>query len=315
MVPFFMAFGWCLKFFNFVSNHLAMKLTSTTLILLFVVVNAFAQNPTPNPGFENWSQTGNYFNPDGWNNLNSQTAILGILTCSRVTAAADIHSGTYAMKLTTRSVFGITANGIASTATLVTTPPYGVTGGIPYTLRPDSITGWYKYNPASASDSGFFQFVLQGSAGDTIGLVKLCTPNAPVSNYTRFSAPITYFSSATPTNSYWILSSSDGTNPVVNSALFVDDISLVFNPTSSLNNPLHSNQILLPQNPVTDFIQLVDHQGSQCQIMDVSGRSLLVTYLQSADQLIDVHGLPKGVYVLTLRSANGLLKSARFIKL
>ena len=292
-----------------------MKLTSTTLILLFVVVNAFAQNPTPNPGFENWSQTGNYFNPDGWNNLNSQTAILGILTCSRVTAAADIHSGTYAMKLTTRSVFGITANGIASTATLVTTPPYGVTGGIPYTLRPDSITGWYKYNPASASDSGFFQFVLQGAAGDTIGFVKLCTPNSAVSNYTRFSAPITYFSSATPTNSYWILSSSDGTNPVVNSALFVDDISLVFNPTSSLNNPLHSNQILLPQNPVTDFIQLVDHQGFQCQIMDVSGRSLLVTYLQSADQLIDVHSLPKGVYVLNLRSANGLLKSARFIKL
>ncbi|MFM7903416.1 MAG: T9SS type A sorting domain-containing protein [Bacteroidota bacterium] len=294
---------------------MAMKLTSTTLLLLFIVVNTFAQNPTPNPGFENWSQTGNYFNPDGWNNLNSQTAILGILTCSRVTAAADIHTGTYAMKLTTRSVFGITANGIASTATLITTPPYGVTGGIPYTLRPDSITGWYKYNPASASDSGFFQFVLQGAAGDTIGFVKLCTPNSAVSSYTRFSAPITYFSTATPTNSYWILSSSDGTNPVVNSALFVDDISLVFNPSSSLNTPLQSNQILLPQNPVTDFIRLVDHHGFHSQILDLTGRTLLETQLNSSDQLLDINWLPEGTYILSLRSNDGQFKSARFLKL
>jgi len=292
-----------------------MKLTNTILILFFVAVKTFAQNPTPNPGFENWSQTGNYFNPDGWNNLNSQTAILGILTCSRVTAAADIHSGTYAMKLTTRSVFGITANGIASTATLITTPPYGVTGGIPYTLRPDSITGWYKYTPGSSSDSGFFQFVLQGALGDTIGIVKHCTPNAAVSNYTRFSAPITYLSTATPTSSYWILSSSDGTNPVVNSSLLVDDISLVFNPTSSLNTLEHSSQILLPQNPVTDFIRLVGHQGFQCQVMDVSGRLLLESYLQSAEQQLDVNSLPKGAYLLTLRSKDGLFKSARFIKI
>lgn len=310
-----MPFGSYREFFNFVTNQSDMKYTSTTLLLLFVVAKAIAQNPTPNPGFENWSQTGNYFNPDGWNNLNSQTAILGVLTCSRVTAAADIHSGTYAMKLTTRSVFGITANGIASTATLITTPPYGVSGGIPYTLRPDSITGWYKYNPASPSDSGFFQFVLQGATGDTIGIVKLCTPNAAVSNYTRFSAPINYLSTATPTNSYWILSSSDGTNPVVNSSLIVDDVGLVFNPASALNDPAISDQFLLVQNPVTDFISLQDHQGYQCQVLDISGRVILENYLNSEEQQLDVQGLTKGAYVLNLRSYNGQFKTARFIKL
>jgi hypothetical protein len=156
---------------------------------------------------------------------------------------------------------------------------------------------------------------LQGALGDTIGIVKHCTPNAAVSNYTRFSAPITYLSTATPTSSYWILSSSDGTNPVVNSSLLVDDISLVFNPTSSLNTLEHSSQILLPQNPVTDFIRLVGHQGFQCQVMDVSGRLLLESYLQSAEQQLDVNSLPKGAYLLTLRSKDGLFKSARFIKI
>src|SRR6188768_3135228 len=95
----------------------------------------FTQNvATPNPGFENWTQVGNRFDPDNWNTLNPSTAIIGILTCTRA-SGVDVHAGTYAIKLTTKSVFGVTANGIASTATLITTPPYGVTGGIPYTGR------------------------------------------------------------------------------------------------------------------------------------------------------------------------------------
>ena len=175
-----------------------MKKTLLITGLMAVCQLAFGQNPTPNPGFETWTQQGNYWNPTGWNNLNSQTAILGVFTCTRGTGA-DAHSGTYGIKLTTKSVFTVTANGIASTATLVTTPPYGVTGGIPYTLRPDSITGWFKYTPANSNDSGFVQFVLLGSANDTIGFVRFNTPNTPVGAWTRFSRPINYSSAAAPT--------------------------------------------------------------------------------------------------------------------
>jgi hypothetical protein len=280
--------------------------------LLLSVHLATAQNATPNSGFENWTPINNYFNPDGWNNLNSNTAILGVLTCARVSASADVHSGTYAMKLTTRSVFGITANGIASTATLITTPPYGVTGGIPYTLRPDSITGWYKYNPASAADSGFFQFVLQGSAGDTIGFVKKCTPNTTVSTYTRFSAPITYFSSAAPTNSYWILSSSDGTNPVVNSALFVDDLALVFN-TSSLSEFISQHEWSVYPNPVSDKIFLNINEPTQFSIIDINGRSVSTGVSDEYTNEIDVTSLVSGMY--TIRLSNGESHSSRkFVK-
>jgi len=105
----------------------AMVITATVFLS---IQSSLAQNAaTPNPGFEQWQQVTNYFNPVGWNNLNSNTAIVGVFTCTRASAAADVHSGTYAIKLTTKSVFGITANGIASTATLITTPPYGVSGG------------------------------------------------------------------------------------------------------------------------------------------------------------------------------------------
>ncbi|MFM7079290.1 MAG: T9SS type A sorting domain-containing protein [Bacteroidota bacterium] len=291
-----------------------MKGTLVFALFIITVVNCVGQNATPNPGFENWTQVGNYFNPDGWNNLNSQTAILGVLTCSRVTAAADVRSGSYAVKLTTRSVFGITANGITSTATLITTPPYGVTGGIPYSLRPDSITGWYKYTPASPSDSGFFQFVLQGSAGDTIGYVKLCTPNTTVSTYTRFSAPITYFSQATPVNSYWILSSSDGNNPVVNSALFVDDLALVFNPTSSLNTLESPDDFAIYPNPASNTISVQSRSESMVFVFDCAGRMIKAINAQFGKTEIDVSSLSSGLYVVTMKEADGNIKRSRFIK-
>lgn len=289
---------------------------NTILLTMFLLMAGicYGQNATPNPGFESWTQVGNYFNPDGWNNLNSQTAILGVLTCSRATAASDVHSGTYAVKLTTRSVFGITANGITSTATLITTPPYGVTGGLPYTLRPDSITGWYKYTPASANDSGFFQFVLQGTTGDTIGFVKHCTPNSTVSTYTRFSAPITYFSSATPSNSYWILSSSDGSNPVVNSALFVDDLALVFNPASSID-PMESNGVFpVHPNPATNRIHINGRIGCVVSIYDLSGRLFSSMLLESDFSEMDVSMFPKGSYIVSLVYQDNRMEWGRFIK-
>ena len=158
-----------------------------------------------------------------------------MLTCARA-SGADAHSGNYAIKLTTKLIpaFNIIANGIASTGTLITTPPYGVSGGIAYTGRPDSITGWYKYTPAG-TDQGFVELQLLGATNtDTIGYVRFETPNATVSTYTRFAAAVNYLSTATPSNSIWILSSSKGVGPIVNSQIFIDDIAMVFN-SSSVN--------------------------------------------------------------------------------
>ena len=189
------------------------QLLTLSIAALFAA-NVNAQNAaTPNPSFENWTVMGNHSDPDNWNTLNPNTSILGILTCTKATAAADVHTGTAAIKLTTKSVFGVTANGIATTATLITTPPYGVTGGLAYTQRPDSIVGWYKATPVNG-DHGFVEFSLFDSNNDTTGYVRFNFPAATVATYTRFSAAINYFNSNTPVLSQWILSSSGPTNQV-----------------------------------------------------------------------------------------------------
>ena len=277
---------------------LTMKTYATILSCLLLVSSiSTAQNAaTPNAGFENWTQNLNYWNPNNWNNLNSQTAILGVFTCTRATGA-DVHSGTYAIKLTTKSVFTLTANGIASTATLITSPPYGVTGGIPYTERPDSIVGWYKYTPANPSDSGFVQFVLLGASNDTIGFVKFNSPNTPVTSYTRFSKAITYFSPNTPALSYWILSSSDGVNPVVNSSIIIDDLDLIFNP-SSVNETKEEDKIHLVSNLIHDYLQVNNQSEKEMElnVIDNSGRVVSTFLASTGISQFNIQHLRSGIY-------------------
>lgn len=276
-----------------------MKILYSTLLFIATGLSLQAQNATPNAGFENWNSIGNRVDPADWNTLNPNTAILGVLTCTRA-SGADAHSGSYAIKLTTKSVFGITANGIASTGTLITTPPYGVTGGIPFTGRPDSISGWYKYTPQGA-DQGFIQLMLTGtSITDTIGFVKVETPNATVSSFTYFSAPVTYYSSANPTNSIWILSSSSGTNPVVNSSIIVDDIAMVFNPTG-LNHEMANSSVKLLNNPADDKLYFsTDNQSYQLQLISVTGNTVLNSTLSSADNAVSIDEVANGIYFYTI---------------
>ncbi len=266
--------------------------------ILFFQFSVTAQNAaTPNPGFENWTQVGNRWDPNLWNTLNPSTAIIGVLTCTRA-SGADAHSGSYAIKLTTKSVFGVTANGIASTATLITTPPYGVSGGIPYTQRPDSIKGWYKYTPASPSDSGFIQFVLLDSGNDTVGFVRKYTPNAPVGTYVRFSAPVTYFSSATPALSYWILSSSNPVAPVVNSAIFIDDLDLVFN-SSGIDEVSNLAQFQIMSSVVDPNIDVLNSSGRNADLLifDSNGKLAVTKSVEPGFSNFNLQELSNGIYV------------------
>lgn len=293
---------------------LQMKRLYTIIIFLSITSGVKAQNATPNAGFENWNAVGNRFDPADWNNLNPSTAIIGVLTCARA-SGADAHSGNYAIKLTTKLIpgFNVIANGIASTGTLITTPPYGVSGGIAYTGRPDSITGWYKYTPAG-TDQGFVELQLLGTTNtDTIGYVRFETPNATVSTYTRFAAAVNYLSTATPSNSIWILSSSKGVGPVVNSQIFIDDIAMVFN-SSSVNTINSKNEVAILGNVIKEKIRF-NYKNTgvyQFRLIDTAGRIVADTQLNSQQSTVDVSSLD-GLYFYTIENNTGIINTGKII--
>lgn len=204
----------------------------TLLFFSFATISLIAQQ-LPNASFETWAGTGNNEKPDDWNQLNaslpSSVAIFVPKTCHKTTPG---HTGTYCAKLETVnvSIQGPT-NGILTTGNIITSPPYGVDGGITYPYRPDSLVGWYKSTPAS-SDLGTVEITLLDASLDTVGRGKFFTPSTSVSTWTRFAVKIDYYLPSTPDKAITLASSSDGFNAVVGSMLWVDDLELIFNPLS-----------------------------------------------------------------------------------
>jgi len=272
--------------------------------LLLIICGLPAQSQVlPNPGFENWTQVGTRQDPNNWNTLNPNTAPIGVLTCLKA-SGADVHSGNSALKLITKSVLGQNANGLATTGNISIAPP-GVSGGVAYTGRPDSIVGWYKYTPVN-SDNGFVEFQLLGSATtpDTIGYVRFVTPTSTVSSYTRFSAPIVYRSSAVITKSIWILSSSAGFTANVNSTLFVDDMELITNP-NGIGEQIEVAFNLAP-NPVQGNLSINDVTlSTQFILFDALGKIVFKAPLNRGNNQLDLSKLANGIYFYSTSDAFG----------
>ncbi len=290
-----------------------------TLIVSTIITSAglFAQ-ATPNAGFEAWTHNTfpSYDTPNSWDNLNSSTGGLGVFTCIKATAAADIHGGAAAIKLITKSVFGQTANGIATTGTINTTTQT-IGGGIVYTLRPDSIVGFYKYTSVTG-DNGFAEIQLLGAGGDTdtIGYARFTTPTTTVGSYTRFAKAIIYRNANPIAKSIWILSSSkDAVTHFVGSTAFFDDVTLVFAPaTGIVSQPKF--ELTVGPNPSIDRIIIKNSMTPKAAFVlyDVTGRKVAEKQIEAGTTLIDINEYPMGLYIYTVSDENNnVIKTDKLI--
>jgi hypothetical protein len=287
-----------------------MKKIITLLTFLSFSVSSFSQSVLPNPGFENWTQIGTRMDPDNWNTLNPNTAIVGVLTCIKATGA-DVHSGNSAIKLVTKSVLGQNANGLATTGIITVSPP-GISGGVAYTGRPDSIVGWYKYTSVGG-DNGFVEFQLLGSSStpDTIGYVRFLTPASNVTTYTRFSAPIVYRNNNPVAKSIWILSSSGGFSAIVNSTLFVDDMELITNSGIGIKE-IESNYLSLSPNPAQESVSLTSlEEKTQFYFYDTKGKLLFQQPLLRGANTLNLSDFASGLYFYSALADGGKIQRGK----
>ncbi len=274
------------------------KTHTLLLFFFFITLSIYAQNPLPNPGFDSWTTVGIYEDPNNWSTLNSSTAIVGVLTALKA-SGADVHSGTNAIKLITKNVLGQNANGIATTGTINTTTQT-INGGIAYTGRPDSITGWYKYTSVGG-DNGFVAFVLLDAFDDTVGFANFTTPASNVGNYTYFSTAIDYHNASTPAVARCLLSSSAGFTAVVNSTLFIDDLGLIFNSTGT-SEELPVNETTLKYYASSQILSVRSQSIviNHAEILDLSGRMIVSYPIHSSQSEFKIENLSQGIYLVIL---------------
>lgn len=295
-----------------------MKSIITSFIFIFYITFIQAQtNPaTPNADFSLWTHNAaGYDDAVSWNDLNSSTNILGIITCYK--DSTNYHSAPYSVHLVTMQWTAILIPGAFTTGT-INTISYTISGGLPYTLRPDSIIGWYEYSSVSG-DNGDCEFYLFGAThADTIGKAFFSTPTSNVTAWTRFSLPITYRSSSTPDTALWIFSSSiNQANAKVGSQLFVDDLGLVFDSATGVKNITKNENISVGPNPTNGPISISNNSNSKSLVFtlfDITGRKVESDNITSGTSYLNLAAKQEGVYIYSIQDEqNAVIKTGKIV--
>ncbi|GAL84663.1 hypothetical protein CHU_3514 [Sporocytophaga myxococcoides] len=239
------------------------------LIILFTSTSIFAQQQFLNSDFENWTHY--TLNPPytSYDQVNNWASGNDLLTFAPAVQAptektTDAQSGTYAVKLTSRSANTLFAPGNLFLGTFqldLMNIPGSAKFGKPYTDKPSGFNLYYKYSPVNDDSCSIelylFKWNSVSNQRDTIGSGYFKT-NQTTSDYTLLSVPVTYTSEVTPDSATMIFSSSAGYKQLkgqAGSTLYIDNLSLDFI-TLSTTSPLANTGATLFPNPAKDMIQL-----------------------------------------------------------
>jgi hypothetical protein len=286
----------------------------TFLFICFALTTASAQT-IPNSGFENWTPyvSGEY--PDGWTTSDSVTVAYG--GGNSAYKGTDAYEGTYCMHLKSTEILFIILQvkgpGFATNGNMALVGTnFEFSGGSPDTARSRFFSGYYKYLPLGANETGSVKVYLlkrNGSVRDTIATgISLFTDT--VNSYTKFFTQMVYRDfNVQPDTCLIIVQSSIGVNDpsiVVGTELIVD--SLGFEGFVGINeiSDLIKEVRVFPSpaaQEITIDVELKKNASLSYDIFDLNGRRLKSSGMNSLKQKVDVSDLSAGQYILRLNDS------------
>jgi hypothetical protein len=199
-------------------------MTFRTYILIgtiFFFANTVFTQEIINSGFENWNNTQFFEDPEQYASSNMFSYIYS--GSANVSKTTDAHSGSFAVKLQTIASPDGPLEGAVFIGTL---GEESIGGGVPFEERPDSLSGYAKYNVAP-NDTAYVA-VLFKKFGAPLGICYIRFFGSQ-ENYEYFSAPVQWLIPIISPDSMAtaVLSSSIFTEPVPGSMIQVDDLQFV----------------------------------------------------------------------------------------
>lgn len=282
-----------------------MKKTLLFLTTGILSVTGFSQTQIENGGFEGpWENvTGTEDEPQDWSSLKTADALASLAPIVAFQETTDPHSGTYCVKLENTTSFGVVANGMITNGRVHAdfNPELGyiftVPGNPEWELpmngdRPDSLVGWYKFAPVGG-DKAKFEMILHdnsatgklpesGSQAHWVARARFDITSA-ATGWTRFAVPFGYYNSNSPVYGLIVINAGDSTQAVDGSIMYIDDISLVYNPN------------------------ILDVSPSTTQNINVgaNGTTLTATETQNAGSIAVIGGTPTREWLWTTTSGSG----------
>lgn len=201
----------------------------------------------------------------------------------------------------------------------------GTSGGIEFSTRPDSIVGVFKRRVASPESARLVMYLWKGTvlsftpdnkelidnerdvlaengSVELIGLVDY-EITGELSDWTRISVPVKYFSDALPEKMNVTLSSADYRNRSKiqeNNTLTVQRVELIY------DDPVSSEKVQLPSGRiyVADRVLYLDDSYSSLTVYAMNGR--LVYRISQPGYSVSLAVLPTGVYTVKVEGAQGV---------
>ncbi len=298
------------------------SLSRAFLIAIALIPAVIFGQQLENPGFENWEDAGTVKDePVDWSSVKTCDNP-GIASQAPVCfdRSEEKHSGNYSLKIYNRSVFGIIATGAMTNgrfhAEFDLAASYSYTQAddpqwhTPFTWRPDSLAGWFKFYPRE-DDRAQFKVILHvdecklpenGTLANWVGMaVYMTEPGVTYDTWTRFSVPFHYYNDGIPEYELTVLNSGDSTSAVDSSYMFVDDLELIY-PSSGITEH-HIAEPFLTESGDKFIISLKDESEYLDQwfyLIDIKGQTVLTIKMES-DRVDIGDRLPQGVYVAVLK--------------
>jgi hypothetical protein len=301
------------------------NLTGLLAILLIsstVPQTTEAQNPIPNPGFEDWSGG----EPIGWNTINQSIFGTNFICVTR--DQTNPQSGTSCAKIQTVTqniilVGPVTMPGILSLGEItldILNQTGTVTGGVPIDTRPNMLNGWFRYQP-SATDSCIMGIGLSrwnGTGRDTLAYAYK-TIGGQHATWEQFSIPIEYLIWEMPdTMNIMFFSSNLLTgSPVTGSTLWVDNLTLEYGPVSANSIALKKAPALRPGSDGSSLVLLNADNTAEASIFSLNGSCVRTVKPDPGQSEInlDISTLRTGIYIVRVINYDGLSTSLKFSRL
>ncbi len=230
-------------------------------LIAFVSMTAAQAQIVENPSFEEWEKENGKEEPVNWSSI--QTGIpqnIASMAPQVMKKSEDAHTGLYSIKLENLGAFGIVATGTITSGRLYEdlnrdkayafTDPTDSRWNMPISSRPDSIVGWYKFQPpAEGEDFATVKVLLHTDTAklpspnqtNFVGMnVEQNLPSTAQLTWKRFSFPIEYLNDKTPEYALFVITSGNGVDAVKGSIAWFDDIDLVFRATAVDDSDLPS---------------------------------------------------------------------------
>ncbi len=270
-------------------------------IALFLVFSSKAQTGLSNLSFENWGTSIIGPQPNGW---------FGI-TVSQQTVGAQ-QGTSYVRVVTTQT--GTSSDGLLFLGQLSSS--FNLILGEPYTLRPNSLNGFYKTSGLAVGDSITIEGILKN--GPTLIGAGIMYDTNNVAGWTSFSIPLSYFSASNPDtiliNAASNMETFGGGPNAIGSILDLDNLSLAF-PTGVDQKSIGTSFLVFP-NPASSELNIIskDKNAASVIILDVNGRVVDEIFLENEKTRIDLEKYSSGVYSYSIESkSKAKLLSNKFI--